>query len=87
MAYDELRGRAVLFGGFSTVTTLGDTWEWDGLRWMSRTLAVSPSARTSHAMVYDVARRRVILFGGGNPSPVQDTWEWDGAHGHGRRRQ
>jgi len=32
MAYDENRGRIVLFGGEGEgpVRTLGDTWEWDG---------------------------------------------------------
>ena len=34
MAYDRVRGRLVLFGGFSESTApLGDTWEWDGARW------------------------------------------------------
>lgn len=32
-------------------------------------------ARSSHAMAYDSARGRVVLFGGQGSS---DTWEWDG---------
>ncbi len=41
-----------------------------------------PSARASHAMAYDSARDRVVLFGGylgpGN-GLSGETWEWDGA--------
>ncbi|HUQ82632.1 MAG TPA: hypothetical protein VM076_15895 [Gemmatimonadaceae bacterium] len=33
MAYDEQRGRVVLFGGTDDTGTLGDTWEWDGKQW------------------------------------------------------
>jgi hypothetical protein len=43
----------------------------------------SPSApaRFVHAMAYDVARGRTVLFGGANgPAAFGDTWEWDGAH-------
>jgi hypothetical protein len=38
-----------------------------------------PSARYSAALAYDVARARVVLFGGYvNGEAAQDTWEWDG---------
>ena len=39
-----------------------------------------PVARSFHAMVYDSARDRVVLFGGSNNSNVVlgDTWEFDG---------
>ena len=66
MAYDSVRGRLVLFGGldYSTGARRGDTWEWDGTTWINRTPATNPSARSGHAMVYDSARGRVVLFGG-----------------------
>src|SRR5436309_145576 len=35
----------------------------------------SLSPRDRHAMAYDSARGRVVLFGG---SGLGDTWEWDG---------
>jgi hypothetical protein len=82
MAFDAVRQRVVLFGG----TDHGDgrrlavTWEWDGVTWTQRTPVTSPPARSSHAMAYDVARRRVVLFGGRDGTgPLSDTWEWDGA--------
>jgi len=86
MAYDAARGRLVLFGGYfqglSTSRSYGDTWEWDGARWIDVTptdAADSPSARWHHAMAYDSARRKVVLFSGGLSA---DTWEWDGAQWH-----
>src|SRR5207247_577924 len=39
----------------------------------------SPSARAYHAMTYDSARGRVVLFGGYDGSYRGDTWEWDGS--------
>jgi hypothetical protein len=43
-----------------------------------------PSPRYGHAMAYDAARQRVVLFGGGVPEgavirALNDTWEWDGS--------
>jgi len=80
-AFDEARGRAVLFGGSDGVTpVLGDTWEWDGASWLPRTTSVSPSPRSGHRMVYDPVRRRAVVFGGYSPTGgfLADTWEWDG---------
>lgn len=39
-----------------------------------------PPARHSPRMVYDAARGKAVLFGGGGPSgfSLADTWEWDG---------
>ncbi len=38
-------------------------------------------ARCGHALAYDVARQRVVLFGGGgNTGVLSDTWEWDGSN-------
>jgi len=47
---------------------------------------MGPDARADHAMTYDAARDRVVLFGGYvhvSPTkvvPVEDTWEWNGAY-------
>ncbi|MBI5527158.1 MAG: hypothetical protein HY897_12555 [Deltaproteobacteria bacterium] len=47
--------------------------------------ANKPSARSEHAMAYDSARGKVVLFGGCTDgsctSHLQDTWEWDGMSG------
>lgn len=85
MTYDSARQRVVVFGGLDAKnpTPLSDTWEWDGTTWTKRTPAVSPPARAYHAMAYDAARQRVVMFGGdslhgGSGVIYNDTWEWDG---------
>lgn len=79
MAFDDRRGRSVLFGGYST-THHGDTWEWDGTHW-AQVSSVGPQSRSSAAMAYDTHRHKSVLFGGqvlsGN---LGDTWEWAGYH-------
>lgn len=82
MAYDKARGRTIMFGGSAGDSQAGalkgDTWEYDGSNWTEIETVVAPPARESHAMVYDVARGRVVLFGGEDTEPLGDTWEFDG---------
>ncbi|MFO7559880.1 MAG: hypothetical protein R6X10_13685, partial [Desulfobacterales bacterium] len=81
MAHDWGRQRAVLFGGRdATNTNLGDTWEWDGQTWIRMNPATSPAARWYLAMAFDLARSRVVLFGGDGGGVRGDTWEWDGVN-------
>jgi hypothetical protein len=86
MAYDVARSRVVRFGGLGNTPgnppgLLSATSEWDGSSWLPRSPRTSPSARYGHAMAYDVARQRVVLFGGAtgdarNPHAVADTWHF-----------
>jgi hypothetical protein len=48
----------------------------DSGRCANRWVPTSIPARFNHAMAYDAARQRVVLFGGGGT--LSDTWEWDG---------
>lgn len=81
--------RCELFGGVSgvtggaSVTVFDVSWEWDGAHWTARQ-DIGPGGRTGHAMAYDSARDRVVIFGGSStpldsPNPavavVGDTWE------------
>jgi hypothetical protein len=87
MVYDTSRARIVLFGGISSRSEavpggylireirLRDTWEWDGTQWQEVATA-GPEARYRHAMAYDTARMRVVLFGGIGAEPFSDTWEY-----------
>jgi hypothetical protein len=83
MAFDSQRARCVAFGGwnapFGTIV-FQDTWEYDGTTWTLRSPATVPDERDSHAMAYDSARGRTILFGGQDFNFVRlgETWEWDG---------
>ena len=80
----------MMFGGLDIKQgrNFRDTWEFDGHTW-TRVSVVGPTARFHHIMVYDVARARVVLFGGNTAEPPLnldkfkagargDTWEWDG---------
>src|SRR5262245_1996962 len=82
-AYDVVRDRLVVFGGMigGPLVTLafGDTLEHDGTRWRSMSPPVAPSARWGHGIAFDVARARVVLFGGRPAGTLlNDRGEWDG---------
>ena len=86
VAYDSARQRVVLFGGDASgysSSEVDDTWEWDGTSWTQLAPAQGPERRADHAMAFDRARGRVVLFGGHRVSlprvSFDDTWEWDGA--------
>ena len=64
-AFDPERGRLVLFGGTGPAGYLSSTLQWNGTRWSAiADSASSPGARHAHAMGWDAARSRVVLFGG-----------------------
>ena len=61
---------------------LSDTWSWNGQVWTMVDSPGEPKPRFEHALAYDRARRRVVLFGG-FASAAQlfgDTWELEPAH-------
>ncbi|MEZ4860033.1 MAG: NBR1-Ig-like domain-containing protein [Caldilineaceae bacterium] len=87
MAYDEVRGKVVLYGGWRGdhlgVNILGDTWEYDGNNWTQMTPPTTPGQRTGVKLVYNPELGKVILFGGlfrsGDQSSYpNDTWMYDG---------
>lgn len=86
MAYDEARGRLVLFGGYriekGKYLPLGGTWEFYDNNWHLRS-EEGPTARMGSSMAYDQETQRIILFGGntGNRNygeATGETWSWDG---------
>jgi hypothetical protein len=81
LAFDPVRQRVVLFGGWDDGPTfLGDTWEWDGAAWR-QVQDIGPSPRYGHAMAW--FGDAVGLFGGDDAptlAPRGDTWTWDGKH-------
>lgn len=79
LAFDEVRGRVVMFGGWTGSANLDDTWEYDGANWTQRTPSVRPPPRHGHALMWDPASQRTLLFGGwGDTAFLGDTWTWDG---------
>lgn len=82
MAYDAARGVTVMFGGYngaSPGTMYNSTWEYDGVNWVQRSPANSPTGRYRAGCDYDARRGRVVVYGGfGSGTALQDTWEYDG---------
>lgn len=87
--FDANTGKFLLFGGNYTTGTyndnpepLGDTWTWDGTRWMQLDpTATAPVARFAASAVYDPVRAVALLYGGTTKTStvyITDTWTWDG---------
>lgn len=73
--FDLRRGRLVRFFDF------GRHFEGAGGRWLPVPVALPPQgpvARHGHAIAFDAARGRIVLFGGRRITLLSDTWEWDG---------
>lgn len=75
----------ILCGGRDPVTMaiLNDTWEYDGANWVQSTsiyAGIYPP-RADFALAHDLARNRLVAFGGvtANQGLRDDTWEY-GAH-------
>jgi hypothetical protein len=85
-AYDESRGRLVLFGGQldNNNTWLQDTWEYDGSQWEQLNPAHAPDASLGYGeMTYDKVRAKTVLVNlvntFGNAIGNGIVWEWDGS--------
>ena len=84
MVYDPVSTHSILFGGTTAVDQatkqsyeLNDTWDWNGALWTQLFPLHMPTARYGHVMVYDSARKRIVLFGGrggNNTTDLNDTW-------------
>jgi hypothetical protein len=64
MAFHQRAGVVIMWGSTTGDTHLDDMWRWDGRRWTEIVDGPRPSKRVVTAMVYDVANRRIILYGG-----------------------
>ena len=85
MVYDDSINKIILFGGgfqdSSSYSYFGDTWIYDPTAnvWTEINPQQSPSARSSHSMVYDSINQKIILFGGVdlNDNWLNETWIFD----------
>ena len=82
LAYDGAHAVLVLFGGISgrEGKVLNDTWQWDGSAWKQYQPRSSPPAGLYAVLVYDAARRLMLLYGGSGcgQTNCSDSWTWDG---------
>ena len=90
MAYDESRRMSILYGGdvwkkkVDTSVSAdgqlwdirGDTWGWNGSKW--KKISDGGPERMLVALGYDMSRKRLVLFGGGDAYEISyaDTWEF-----------
>lgn len=81
MVYDSFNNKIILFAGWDGSKYLDDMWFYNvsSNTWTEKTQSTKPSARNSHAMVYDSENKKVILFGGdsGGGNRYDDTWVYD----------
>lgn len=81
MAYDQITGETILFGGEDGGVYNNETWSWDGTDWTQLSPATSPSARGRGRLSYDVLTGTMVYFGGRNTAgALGDTWVWDGSN-------
>jgi hypothetical protein len=80
-AYDPIRHRIVIFGGYSLNYggELQDTWEYDGVDWTAKSPATLPSDRAGAAMTFDANLGKLLMFGGATSddsygSLKNETW-------------
>lgn len=78
-AYDRVRDRIVLFGGWNGESLENDTWEWDGSRW-EQVAATGPSPRAPFGMAYHESLGTTVLAGGQDLNEAfSDMWMWNGS--------
>jgi len=84
MANDSSNDKIIAFGGRtgfrSDFQNVDETWSFDysTLLWTNLEPDNSPPWRTSHTMVYDPPRNRILLFGGNDfERAYNDLWEYD----------
>jgi len=74
-------GQAILYGGQWDITFSSITWLWNGSNWTALNPANNPGLLAEHAMAYDDAHGKIVLFGGISGTtfiPGNQTWVWDG---------
>ncbi len=78
MAYDTVRNRTILYGGYNYPNSgasdfFTDTWEYDGNSWRQLSSGTGPGNRNFGKMIYDPEREQMVLIAY-NGTEVYDTW-------------
>ncbi len=78
MAYDNVTGQALLFGGETGSTDRNDTWTFSGGAWTEIPTRTAPSPRYGAALTYDARAGYFLLFGGlEGKTFLNDTWKYE----------
>ncbi|MBL8897586.1 MAG: hypothetical protein JNM84_08160 [Planctomycetes bacterium] len=76
MAYDALQGGVLLLGSFGGMTS--SLLRYDGQSWTLLASPNVPNLMMGFGLAFDIARDRLVSFGGTNILLLLDaTWEWD----------
>src|SRR5262249_38735871 len=75
LVYDDARGTVLLYGGDTATTPNAGLFELTSSGWVTICNPCAPGPGYAHAMTYDRARDRVVLYGSSMPNGL---WEWDG---------
>jgi hypothetical protein len=81
--FDASRGEILIHGGQrQNANTLGDTWVFNGSRWLEIPQAIHvPPARDIFGFTFDEGAERAVTQGGFNGGTLvhyYETWEWNG---------
>ena len=80
MVYASDYDKVILYGGYETGNTYGDTWIYDLTTntWAEMHPIISPGGRYWHTMTYIPRTKQVILFGGATETGASNaTWVYD----------
>ncbi|MEW5855638.1 MAG: hypothetical protein AB2A00_43085 [Myxococcota bacterium] len=85
IAFDPVRARTVIFGGFNGLYDINNVYDWDGASFtdISPRTGTRPNVRTGPGMVWDSGNRRMLQYGGGHFLQAQGSefWEFDARTG------
>jgi len=80
-AFHRSLGQVMLYGGSTNCGTgpySPALWRYDGSAWICECADCAPGPRWGHALVYDSANDRLLLFGGTSDGSTSknDLWQW-----------
>jgi len=78
-AYDSIRQRVVVYGGYDGIAFRTQTYEYTGSDWSLIATPPGSSQSTEMYCAYDPARDLMVTFGGVGSLFSNETWEYDGA--------
>jgi len=74
LAFDSARAVSVAY-----LSTLQQTWRYDGIAWSLQASAHVPTSNTGVVGCFDSLRHRLVIVVGNQSSSNLETWEWDGS--------
>ena len=80
IAYDHAGKQAFVFGGQDSQSTKNDLWSYSfpDKQWTAaKPDGLPPQARFGHTVIFDSARRRLIVFAGQSGGFFSDVWAYD----------